>query len=211
MNRYNGMFGSTSAVDVNDPYFDGTGLSFLTDDYVGIPHSSDLKPTAGLTIQIVAYSSDWVNYTTNSRLISCTESGGWSIALNEGPIVPSGYIGVLLRRNNSYGNAKVQLSTLSVGWHLFTARFDGRYLKLFIDGILLSTDDAGGIYPIQYSYNNSIMIGAEAYTTTTPSGNYFTGKQAIISLYNRALTDAELAQNRAVIRQECNRLGVLLP
>ena len=83
------------------------------------------------------------------------------------------------------------MNTLTDGWHLFILTYDGRYAKIYLDGNLTDTKDAGGNYPISYSYQNSTLVGAEAGYGSTPEGDYFQGKIDDIRFYNRALSAEE--------------------
>jgi hypothetical protein len=90
------------------------------------------------------------------------------------------------------------------GWHHFVTTFEGRYAKLYIDGNLANTVDYGSANATMTYAANSIFLGAEAAGGTSPEGFYWQGKIATTSIYNKALSDAEVAQNFNVTKIRYN-------
>ena len=165
----------------------GSALNFNgSNNYIGVPYSSNLAPSA-ITFEAWAYKPSWTD-SEASRILSKTESGGYAFIFSNSNIYSYAY------RNGAYATPSTSTSGLSPGWHYFTGSYDGRYTKIYIDGILKNTDDAGANYPITYSYNNSLIIGAEAGSGTSPAGTtYFTGKIDHIKIYDYARTPAQIA------------------
>jgi prepilin-type N-terminal cleavage/methylation domain-containing protein len=162
--------------------FDGT------DDYVNVPHHISLKPTGAITVEGWGYRSSWASV-PDERIAACTEAGGYTLGVN---IDEKDGI-TALRRNNTYGWVYYDISGLAGGWHHFVMTYDGRYLKAFIDGSQVgSTNDAGDTYPIDYTYDNSLLIGAEAGSGDIPTGDYFNGIMDEVRIYNRALSAQEI-------------------
>jgi len=200
LNRYNGMLGSTSAVDVNDPTYDGTGLSFGGDDYVGVGNiGKEMR-----TCQIVFYTSVVINKASSVQaLISFDTVDLTSIFLGS---VTSGLVDEIITVYTPGGGRSGWCSStggISIGWHIIDVIWDGSKYKIYLDGVSL---------PISIAPTNNI-VNITSFTLGRISGGtgYFSGKQAEILIYDRSLTDAELTQNRAVIKAECARLGVMLP
>jgi len=198
LNRYNGMLGSTSAVDNNDPYFDGQGLSFLTDDYVNIGNSSTFNVVNNdFTLFVVCKPT-----TTNLEAIigkNTFVTHGWGIYQNAGKFN-------YLIRGMSAGKFVSANSTYSVNNnYLVVGRRMSNVINLFINRNKQTAEAT-----IEETVDNSslnFLIGKPA-----NSDNYrFNGNVAFALMYNRALTDAEINQNYHVIKQECARLGVMLP
>jgi hypothetical protein len=82
------------------------------------------------------------------------------------------------------------------GWHHFVTTFDGRFVRLYVDSQIKNEVYVGSVNQvIGYNNSNSIIIGAEASGSTTPSGSYWDGKIGTTLIYNRALTAAEVLQN----------------
>lgn len=182
-----GRYGSQQAAS-----FDGVN------DYIAIPHNAALKPTGGLSLSAVVYRSSWQT-TTGGRIVSNTQSGGFSISQDNG----SSLIGFTVNLASTYYEAKVDKSNFSDGWHVITATTDLHYLKLYVDGVLLKTTDTGTTkLGITYTVSNSLMIGAEPGVSTTPdAGYYFTGKTCEVMLWGRALSQSEVADLYAYLTQ----------
>jgi hypothetical protein len=126
------------------------------------------------------------NYKTS---LSCTQGGGYSHNIWSGSFKSYIYAGA------AYRVPTADVSNL-VGWHHFVTTFDGRYTRLYVDGELNTTIDIGTSgNTISYA-SNGIFVGAEAGSSnTTPEGFYWDGKIGTTSIYNRALSGAEIAQN----------------
>ncbi len=159
------------------------------DDYIDLGSSLILKPALQVSLALWAYSSNWTSFTSWAALAGNTASGGYELIINGS----DGTLESEVRRNGDYGIASVALATLSSGWHHFALTYDGRYNILYIDGISVNTDDAGGNYSVEYGYpNNSTIIGDEAGTGSTPEGDSYTGKIDEVRFYDVALTAQEV-------------------
>ena len=167
--------------------FDGTN------DYVGIPHNSILAPTSQISYGAWAFLSNW-NITNDSRLLSKTQGGGYNIGLNEATI-GAGNFGGIIYLGGSYRQATVTRSTISSGWHYIIMTCDGRYFKLYIDGVNVNTYDHGLVATISYAFNNRFLIGAEPGETTEVDGSYWSGNISQVQVYNRSLSATEVLQN----------------
>ncbi len=148
------------------------------------------KITISFTCNIWAYSTAW---SSSGNFVSCTEGGGWNIEHN------NGYINFPVYANGAYRSctSSTTWASLSSGWHMFTISYDGKVLKLYLDGKLNKsltafTDKA---YPVTYNSSNTIFIGAEAgNNSTSPAGSYFAGNISDFRLYTTALSDADVSQ-----------------
>jgi hypothetical protein len=181
----------------NGPTFNAGNMGRIVfdgvDDYVGIPHNSILAPTSQISYGAWAFLSNW-NITNNLRLLSKTQSGGYNIGLNEATI-GDGNFGGIIYLGGSYRQAKVTRSTISSGWHYIIMTCDGRYFKLYIDGVNVNTYDHGLVATISYAFNNRFLIGAEPGETTEVDGSYWSGNISQVQVYNRSLSAAEVLQN----------------
>lgn len=169
-------------------YFD---FDRASNEYAAVTHTSALKPTAGLTTEQWLNADDWTAGTPSAphTALSCTQAGGYAHYIWESTFVSYVYTG---------GAYRVPTADLTdfTGWHHFATTFDGRYTKLYVDGDLKSTIDAGSTTTISYDPDNDICIGAEAGTLSTPSANfYWDGKIATTAIYNRALSASEVLKN----------------
>ncbi len=153
------------------PYRRPTGLAFDgTNDYVVVPYNSELRPTASVTLEAWVYRSSWSSSTGTQYIAGNGESGGYCM-------FQSGtYMYFYVYRNGSWGTVSSYVTHLTPGWHHFAVNYDGRYTRGMIDGATYGINDAGGSYPIQYTYSNAFIIGADVGTGSTPTaGSYFSG------------------------------------
>lgn len=159
------------------------------------------KPTDAITISTWVYKDNW-NTTVSERVISCTEAGGWQIGINDA----SGSLSFQLYTSlKSYLSSVpvVKLSTISAGWHHVVGTFDGRYAKLYLDGVLKATSDVGQVVSIAYHATNGVFIGAESGTSeTSNAGSCIDGCIDDVRIYSTAITAEdvlELYQTRASV------------
>jgi hypothetical protein len=162
-----------------------------TSQYASRVNTSSLKPTTAISIEQWLNADNWNAGTSSSDYkcsLSCTEGGGYSHNIWNGKFYS--YI---------YAGGKYLIPSASVsnfgGWHHFVTTFDGRYAKLYIDGSLADTDDYGSANRTMTYASNSIFLGVEAGPSTSPASNFWQGKIANTSIYNKALTNAEILQN----------------
>jgi len=198
LNRYNGMLGSTSAVDVNDPTFDGTGLSFGGDDYVNVGSNTALNIVNNdFTLLVICKPT-----TTNLESLIGKNTftlNGWGIYQN------ANKFNVLIRGASAGKFVSSNSNYILNNWYIIAGRRMSNVLSLFINGNKQTSEVT--IEEIVESSSNNFIIGKPV----NSSLYYFNGNICNVLIYNRALTDAEIAQNYYVFRQECARLGVILP
>jgi hypothetical protein len=162
-----------------------------TNQYASRVNTASLKPTTAISIEQWLSADNWNAGTSNTNYkcsLSCTEGGGYSHNIWSGNFYSYIYAG------GKYLVPSASVSSFS-GWHHFVTTFDGRYAKLYIDGSLANTEDYGSANKTMTYASNSILLGAEAGASTSPTGSYWQGKIATTSIYNKALTDAEIFQN----------------
>jgi hypothetical protein len=158
-----------------------------TNSYINVGRGGMVKDE--ITINVWAYMDDWTKY--NSRLISCTEGGGWNFEPVSGKIHFA--IGTGSTSNTYKNTSGYTLSELSSGWHMFTGTYDGFTTKQYVDGILNTTNNAYTTKtPIFYHASNPILIGAEASSTQNPAGYYFNGYLSDVRIYATALSESDI-------------------
>lgn len=168
--------------------FDGT-------NYASVQHSSILAPAGQITVAAWVYNSNWQTCDCDAfTFVSKKESGGYALAMNDEVDNPTGAFEFDVRRGGAYLTPNFTIGLLGQGWRQLVGTYDGRYAKLYADGVLLSTVDGGSESPITYAYNNSLIFGAEASGVETPSGRYFNGTMDEVRIYNRALSASEISQ-----------------
>ena len=164
--------------------------------------------TDRMTMSVWAYSTNWSTYGSSStRIISCTESGGWNI---EATSTSNGNIRFAIYDSGTgYKNIATSIawSSLSSGWHMFTLTFDGTNARGYLDGQLVGTSSAFSSGRIGYNANNTIFVGAEAgANATTPAGSYFVGQIAGLYIENSCWS-ASTIQDRFESRDITNSLS----
>ncbi len=159
-------------VNTHSVQFDGSG------SHVEIADNATMDPPSAISI------SFWMNPDT-------VTNGYQHVVFKQGPVVTS--YGVWLANDHIYmednDNSIRSLTsnaTVTAGaWHYITVTYDGATQKLYIDGAL---DNSQSLPGITLSYMNSpVKIGAGDYN------NPFAGYIDDLRIYNRALTDPEIA------------------
>lgn len=171
-------------------YFDFNG----TNQYASIPHDSALKPTSEITIEQWLAADDWTagDVTNFKTAISCTQAGGYA------HYIWGGDFRSYVRLGASYRIPIASVSSFSAGsWHHFVTTSDGRYTKIYVDGVLIDTDDIGTTgNAITYDADNDIVIGTESGDAPgSVEAKYWDGKISTTLIYDRALTQSEITQN----------------
>ena len=208
-NGYNGLIYNISEKSNDSARYNGSYV-FSGPQYIVCPRDAKIKDA--ITVSIWGYMNNWSQYSSvNSgmRLASCTESGGWNFEPTSNGIQFSIGTGT---SSNTYKSVKdsTALSSLSSGWHMFTGTYDGKNIKIYVDGQLKETNTAYSTKtPIFYNSTNTIFVGAEANTSAvTPESSYrFVGKLSDFRIYGTALSDEdilELYQSGGVIDNNGN-------
>jgi hypothetical protein len=160
-------------------------LSFspATNKSVMVPYVETLAPTGALTVEAWMYAE---TFSGSPSIISKTETGGYAI------YAVSGFLCFDIRLNGQYRTVSTSGDALLNAWHHVAATSDGRYVRLYVDGTLKSTFDAGSTYPIQYAYNNALIFGAEASNANNTGGSHFSGALDEIRIWNTERSYAEI-------------------
>jgi hypothetical protein len=164
-----------------------------TNSFLEVPYTVSLAPTNAVSITAWAWMQNWsTNSTAIAHIMSKAYLGGYSLGLNN---FASGHIYFLARRNGVYGQPRFSTANIPSGWHFLAGTYDGRYARLYFDGALVATDDAGGNYPLQYSIGNALHFGASASPSTGPNSPFggWLGAVGESCVYNRVLSAAEVA------------------
>ena len=152
--------------------------------------------TDKLFVSVEAYMDDWTD-TESTRLISCTEGGGWTLIKN------GQYLSFQVRDSgaNGYKSATYTITStnLASGWHSLVGSFDGSYARLYIDGKLAASSSRFTSSTISYHASNGIFVGAEAGTSVNApasDGYYFNGKMRNVYIANACVTSTEITSPR---------------
>jgi len=167
-----------------------------TNNYVSVLDKASLKPANAITVSTWAFRSNW-NVTTRYCLVSKTQGGAYQIGMSDTGQYGDGYLGWMayLTSAAGYRYARYPLSSVSTGWHNFSGTFDGRYLRLYIDAVLVDTFDNGSNTTIFYGDTNHLVIGAEPDSGTGVSSAYFDGNIGQTIVYSSALSQNSISNN----------------
>ncbi|MDI9536831.1 MAG: InlB B-repeat-containing protein [Bacteroidota bacterium] len=174
--------------------FTGSGANEVsfngTSDYYDLGRT--YMYTDRITVNLWAYMDNWSEYSSvNMRLISCTQTGGWSFETSSNRIRFACY-----DSGKGYKSliSSMLWSDLAAGWHMFTLTFDGTNVRGYVDGVLQGAGKDFESGAIGYNATNSILLGAEAGAGSTPAGNYFKGKIRDVTIVNATLSTKDVAK-----------------
>jgi len=162
------------------------------DDYGYIDYSASLAPTSAISGGGWIYYSNWT--TSSGNIFSKLQSGGY--ALQHSSIGVNVYF--LVRLGGVYQNSAFNKSLMNSGWNHIYGTFDGRYIRMYLNGNAVGTPyDYGSVAPIEYAVNNNlgICVDAAGGSSNSVEGTTTNAKISNIQIYNRALTAAEISQN----------------
>jgi len=156
---------------------------------VTIPYNSALAPTGAITLELFA-NANWGSITGSPALISKTAAGGWNFRVNDG-VTGAGFLGFIVNSSGYFG-ARVSLASLPAGFSHIVGTFDGRYLKLYINAVLVDTVDRGSTGAISYTAANALIIAGEASSGADWEGSGFPGSLDEVAIYPTALSAAQV-------------------
>jgi hypothetical protein len=176
---------SPVAKNANALSFDGTN------DLVNLGTSSSLKFSNSFTAELWVQSANWT-VSAQHTLLSCFEQGGYGITLTD-----NGNLNFLLRTSptvSGYVGVSYPVSSLTNNtWYHVAGSFDGRYIRMYVDGSLVGTHDIGSSATVFYTYpSNPLFIGADPSDNVTPQGLYFAGQIDEVRLWNVVRTQAQI-------------------
>lgn len=141
---------------------------------------------------------------TQEVLLSCTENGGWSLNKNQ-YIVDNLSFPVYL--NGTYKQISITKGELSViNSNRIAVTFDGRYIKMYLNGILKNTFDNVITEMVSYNPNNGVVIGAEAFSNLLGYSNNYKGSIEELIMHARPLSAQEILEDYQV-RGSIDKLG----
>ncbi len=184
---------STGASVTSANTYSGTGQSLQLNGSTGrvtIGHSAELAPTSAVSF------GAWFNassITGPRRIISKSQTGGYSLAINEA-VACGGTGGLcgLLNVGGTWHAAKTPISSISPNtWHHALVTYDGDTIRLYLDGKQVA-ENATPNGPVNYAVNNPLCIGAEAGSSACSDGEYFQGHIDEVRVYAKTLVASEV-------------------
>jgi hypothetical protein len=173
-----------SGVCGNALLFNGTG------DYLSIPYTTRNHPQEAITVSTWFYVDSFEPQT----LVSSYRNGGYLLGIGDG-----GDLWWMINTERS-GIVSVPIQHEGINprqWHHVTGTYDGESAKIYLDGALRNRVNATG--PIHYEYNNYVLLGADAGTSTSPDSfcpRYLKGGLDGVRIYDTALVYTQVMDDR---------------
>lgn len=172
----------------NGPLFNtsnkGNILFDGTNDNIQLGTASTFLPTSGITINSWAKT----NVTGVYKKLFVTVTSGLSsitgIYFSLGPSPDNVYLGIITNNGNQYATSTTNPSTSL--FSNFCGTYDGANIKLYLNGVLIATKAQTG------TIVNTGIARISGYDSNT---EVWDGNIATFSIYNRALSAAEISQN----------------
>lgn len=180
-----------SSVNGGSIVFDGVN------DYGYIDYSASLAPTSAISSGGWIYYSNWT--TSEGNIFSKLQSGGY--ALQHSSIGVNVYF--LVRLGGAYQSSSFNKSLMNSGWNHIYGTFDGRYIRMYLNGNAVGTPyDYGSVASIEYAANNNLAICVDAAggSSNSVEGPGTNATISNIQIYNRALSATEIQQNFNALR-----------
>jgi Concanavalin A-like lectin/glucanases superfamily/Secretion system C-terminal sorting domain len=155
---------------------------------INLTNSNIIRPVTAITISAWVFLQHPNVGILGNSVISCSDDAGYNITFFE-----PNQIEFSVRRNNADASVTTDASAYYNAWHFVVGTYDGRLAKIYIDGVLKGTNDAGAVFPIQYSATANTYIGVEPgpLFSIDPNFNYL-GAIDEVKIYNVALTAAQV-------------------
>lgn len=180
----------------------GQGGSYALDfdgsnDYVNIPTQTDIEITGSLTITAWLNTTDANGQNPGKAITKAADYTGWRLNFYStyGDVSGASKWKFALDCCGSYPNTwETTVSSSGMGdseWHHVAGVFnsDGSGIKLYIDGILNSTQSASGSnFTSNHDNGGPMVLGARG---STPD-NFFEGKIDEVKLWNIALSQSDI-------------------
>jgi hypothetical protein len=174
----------------------GTAFSFDgSQSWIRVPHSSNLDPTASMTIE------GWIYPTADTTAMIVSKWGfddgwagqrAWSVDLFPGGVINFGISDDAHQEDASFQDFRTQAHTIAINaWNHFAGVYDkaAGERRMYVNGVLVATQNTGVVNITQSIAD--VSIGAYLYS---PNGVWlpFPGKIDELSFYNVALTGPEI-------------------
>jgi gliding motility-associated-like protein len=163
------------------------------DDYIRVPNSSTLNPSAGLSVALYFKASQNTVQTFVGK-ISYSQGVGTQFQVGMGfPLYPGVFSGVNPPNTGCSGQIAVNSSYVNNGsislnqWHCMVSTFENGIQKLYVDGVLVQTVNTG-FSTLNQCNNSDIQIGS----WWLGDVQFFKGVLDDIRIYNRALNQDEV-------------------
>ncbi len=160
--------------------FDGTN------DYVSLPNTF---ANNSMTVELWACASDWNVSSSFKSIIGNSQSGGWKVYLQNSQLC----VDVCLSTGST--STAVYNSTNLSGWNHLAFTADATSLKLYVNGIPVTTSVTGNTFMAPGEGVTTTLLGTEMAANNFPDNNYFSGKIDEVRIWNSVRTESELKEN----------------
>ena len=176
-------------------YFDFDG----TNDYMTVAHSTSIAMTTSLSIYYVLWLEDTHADGTSGYGIATKTNSSWGVGVSPGWYiyvggVPSMYpqwvFGPANFGGSEEGNSYIASALVEATWNQYSISYNSsaNTVRKYVNGGVSGTDVTG--VGSMGSHTDSMRIGY-----INAQQKYLDGRIAIMLMYNRALSDAEVKQN----------------
>lgn len=165
--------------------FSGQAVSFNGSSYLNCRNGTDLTLSDGGTITAwikaaaASQTSDWASVVTKGRWAWRLCRNGWGSGAKDG-------ISFHFNSPNNEYQANGTITAMDNTWHHLAATYDGRSIKLYVDGqldVLTATTEAVN------SNTDPVYIGSRS---DNPAGRGWTGQIDEVRIYNYAMDPAAI-------------------
>lgn len=183
---FSGHIGTNVGASANQSAIQNEGFLFVRaeSDYIERKYAYNAQPTDKVTISI------WANLTTNDNIQQTlagtrTSNHGYDIEINQA----NNELRFTVETGAGARYAGIPTSFYSSAFHNIIGVYDGRYVKLYIDGNLVDNRDYTTSEPIAYTCLGSFMIGAQSSCNNGPiAGSHYDDKLDEIIVWDQALS-----------------------
>jgi hypothetical protein len=178
--------GNTGTLTNGPTYSSANGGSIVFDggdDYIDCGTNAVLNVGNNITANAWFYVNSNSSYQTIVSKVLSDASLGWEFANS------NGNIRLTFRPSATSINLSIGGGLLVIGnWYMGTMTYDNTTARIYLNGVQVGSTTSGG--PVTLNSTQPLQIGARGISAGRYNGNI-----AQVSVYNRALSATEIAQN----------------
>ena len=188
--RIEDLSGNGTISKINGAMYNENGLVFDgVDDSVLLPEYSLSTMNNGFTFEVMINANSVTSTSGEIYLIGNCEVGGAAIGIYQGKFGMYVYDEV----NSKYVGTRSPDALIPNRKYLLTGVFDGKSVKIYIDGKLITTTEFSGTVK-ESKKNTHFFLGCNPQSDYCQV-SYYNGVMYEVRMYDRALTDKEVSDN----------------
>ena len=188
--RIEDLSGNGTISKINGAVYNENGLVFDgVDDSVLLPEYSLSSMSNGFTFEVMINANSVTSTSGEIYLIGNCEVGGAAIGIYQGKFGMYVYDEV----NSTYVGTRSPDALIPNRKYLLTGVFDGKSVKIYIDGKLITTTEFSGTVK-EPKKNTHFFLGCNPQSDYCQV-SYYNGVMYEVRMYDRALTDKEVSDN----------------